>query len=1319
MVSKSNASETRPARLRWFGLGVACWMGMINLGWGQFGGGFLPNPGKRVEESASQTSGTPLDIDRRLRQSINLAEDFLAEGKTPEALEIWQNVLTHAKNALTTHEDWSVTTFAKRKYTIYRPITSEIERRLAKLPAADLRLYRQTYDADAELLLKADPEHLAALEEVVDHYFMSSLGDEAAYYLAMMRFDEGDYVGSARLMQKILASYPESNISPKQLRYRLALTCVRMRDFANAKTYWAEYQDLAGGRVPEIVRRTFRQELARAEKTLEPVADRPASWKMQLGGPARNLDMPALPSDAVDEQLSENWVAPLETQIQQTVSSNQNTRTLVLAGGRIVQVARPLSGSNVRSTVQRKALAEEWRNNGWMPARQLYFDQGRMFVNGNARVLCVDSETGRTLWMGRRYQYEADPAIRYFAAVGGNFNQGPGRLPITIPEIRLFGDRVHPLLTVDDGTIYALEGQWLDWSIKPKDDVVQNTNIVMGMRRARKNWMAAYDARTGKLKWHREAGEAAKDEAESTAAPTGFLAAPVPFGDRLLVPVSMKGELWVYSLHKDTGKTDWKMFLWDEPLDGVSPWSAIGTAVEGADLYIATGMGLVFALDAATGKVHWATRYARQGFRPNANTRAINPATLAAAVKNGWMEDLVIPQGNQLVVLPSDYDHIVTLDRRTGNLLWDSPQVPIEGDPRSTYCLGVSGQGLFVGGKTVVRKYDIPSGRLLWECPVESASGQAALTPSAIYVPNMDSILKIDRETGRLLRETKFVTDTGEPVGNLFSDGRHLFGVGEQRIYALASLTDRMRSLAALIEDGDGQAQLRRMRLHLQQGNRLAAIEDLRAACRKIRQREGLLHSWVAMYGGLEELNLPSQDPETALAMLVESHLPAIAQADRPGDEVSASIHSALETQRGNLIYSALQVIAAEKRSSALKTVLKATVLCTTPKLENFAVRAVADLAGENDRPLLEAALKSGSVPARLAAAEALLQIRPDDAQTLANALLRDPADRVRIRGALVLANQGDRKVLPILGDLLESDDLNVRVQGASVLRALTKQNFHFTAYEKPEVRAAVVAKWKNWIQTEGQTAELAFPLRYGGKLRGRTLYTVYNNSTVYESDEKGAIVWQHSISGPWSCQGLPNGNRLISSFRTRSIYEFDRKGKEVWKQDNLPGTPFSAERLDNGNTLVSCSNNRIYEYNPQGEIAWETSVTGNPRSAKRLDNGNTLIAVYSRNEVVEVDRKGDVVWRAANVNTPITAQRLPNGHTLVAQYNSHLIVELDAAGKTVWQKPWSNPMYDVQRLENGNTLVADSIGWSEIDPDGKTINEVRQTNGVRGICRY
>jgi outer membrane protein assembly factor BamB len=633
---------------------------------------------------------------------------------------------------LTTRPDWNVKISAsqadEREYMIYRSISSEIERRIAKLPPGDLRMYRQTYDADAKVLLDLNGDQMAALEDLVNQYFLSTHGDESAYYLAMLWFDQGDYARSARMLQKILTDYPDSNVSPKQLRLRLALTAARMRDLDSAGKYWAEFQELSGGKVPDGIRLIYNQEIAAAARPPVPQGTNAESWLMHLGGASRNKDMPALPSSAITEKLSENWIVPFETQLEQMVSANNSNTRLVLAVGGAVQLSR--SGRAVGTP--RKPLDQEWRENGWMPARQLYFDQGRMFINANNRVICFDADEGRVLWMGRRYQYEPDQTLQYYAAVSGNAIQGAGRGPLTIPEIRLFGDRLHPLLTIHDNTVYALEGEPLDWGVAPRNDNTQNITYRMGMRRSRRNWLAAYDAATGKLKWHHSPNEAPNQIGEDTV---GYLAAPVPFGDHLLIPVSVKGELWLYSLHQSTGQTDWKVFLWDEPLDGVSPWSAVGTAIEGGDIYLSTGMGLVFALDAATGKVHWANRYPRKSAMSTANMRGFNPALIANAAKNGWIEDVVIPQGNQLVVLPSDYDYIVTLDRRTGDLLWDSCQVPSEGDPRANYCLGVSGEDVFVGGREVVRKYNIPRGKLFWEPWISNSRGRGAVAADAVEVP--------------------------------------------------------------------------------------------------------------------------------------------------------------------------------------------------------------------------------------------------------------------------------------------------------------------------------------------------------------------------------------------------------------------------------------------------------------------------------------------------------------------------------------------------------------------------------------------------------
>lgn len=1277
----------------------------------------FPQAADPNREEANPTEGSPLEVDRRLKQVLAEAEEDLAQGKTAQALERFQFALSRAKNMLTTREDWTIkaghSADAEREYVIYRSITGEIERRLAKLPPADLRLYRQTIDADAELILDGHANEAAALEDVVQQYFLSTHGDESAYHLALLWFDQGDYARSARMLQKILADYPDSNISPKQLRLRLALISARMRDTASAQKYWTEYQDLAGDDIPESVRLIYSQELANAEKSPAPNGSSD-SRTMQFGSPSRNKDMPILPPGALDEKLSDNWIMPFETQLQQTMpNGNDNTQTLVLAGGQVVQVAR--SNTGMMNSVQRKPLDQEWRANGWMPARQLYFDQGRMYINGNNRVTCFDSETGRVLWMGRRYDYEPDQSIRYYSAVNMSAPQGTGRTPITMPEVRLFGDRLHPMMTIHDGTAYALEGTLLDWGKAPRDDSMQNVAYAIGTRRSRQNWLTAYDAMTGKLKWHRAVSELPNEQG---ADQSGFLAAPVPFGDRLLIPVSHKGELWLYSLHQKTGATDWKVFLWDEPLEGVSPWSAVGTAIEGGDIYLATGMGLVFALDAATGKVHWANRYPRNGFRPNANMRAFNPAMLAAAIGVGWMEDVVIPHGNHLVVMPSDYEYIMTLDRSSGNLLWDSHQ-SLFGGERVNYCLGISGEGLFVAGRDIIRRYDITAGRVVWEQPIVNSLGQAALTADAIYVPTEDAILKLDPATGKTLGMTEVFTPTGEPVGNLFSDGRRLYGVGMQRVYELASLSDRMANLEKSISQGDGQAQLTRMRIHLQKGSLEEAIRDLEQGVLKIRKREGVLHSWVALYGGLEELKLTESQPETALRLLVDAHRPAVVGEERPMEGVSDSITSTLENQRGRLLFSALAAIDAKKQHSALSAVLGATALCTAPHLESQAIRTVTAIARPEDQPLLEAALKDGSIPVRLAAAEALIKCFPDRAQDLAQTLLSDPEDRVELRGVKVLANKGDRSMLKVLAALLDSEDIGVRAQSDSILRALTGQNFRFTAYGTPAARADVVAKWNTWIETEGQSAKLNHPVQFEGQQRGRTLFTNYNSGLLVEIDQTGTEVWRKSgISGPWSCQGLENGNRLVTSYRTRTIHEFDESGKEVWKKDNLPGNPFSVQRLNNGNTLVSCGNNHLYEYTPEGGIAWEIGLNGTPRSAQRLDNGNTLVALYSTQEVIELDPQGKIVWTVPNMNLPITAQRLPNGNTVVGQYNTRQIVELDAAGKVVATRQWDNYLYDVQRLPNGNTLIADNSGLKEIDAEGKIIYQ-KPDPGVRGISRY
>lgn len=118
----------------------------------------------------------------------------------------------------------------------------------------------------------------------------------------------------------------------------------------------------------------------------------------------------------------------------------------------------------------------------------------------------------------------------------------------------------------------------------------------------------------------------------------------------------------------------------------------------------------------------------------------------------GGQDDTIIPSGNAIVFAASDFNCIAALDRRSGNLLWESARTPIEGEPESEYVLGISEGIVCVAGGKVVRAYKLDGGRLLWEHILEEQSyGRGMLSKSGIYIPMQDSIARLSVADGELL----------------------------------------------------------------------------------------------------------------------------------------------------------------------------------------------------------------------------------------------------------------------------------------------------------------------------------------------------------------------------------------------------------------------------------------------------------------------------------------------------------------------------------------------------------------------------------------
>ncbi len=450
------------------------------------------------------------------------------------------------------------------------------------------------------------------------------------------------------------------------------------------------------------------------------------------------------------------------------------------------------------------------------------------------------------------------------------------------------------------------------------------------------------------------------------------------------------------------------------------------------------------------------------------------------------------------------------------------------------------------------------------------------------------------------------------------------------------------------------------------------------------------------------------------LRMPIASRTTLVDAATGGDPEIRWRARSILEqaSKQSEQIYYAIAFLVKDHKIPGLiGHILSAIPYFDKPHLQHVAHRALKSIATEKDVPTLRAGLSSKSYAVRIAAivtieSVALKNELGNDTKNLIKSLLPDQDQRVRLAAARAIANFGDRNCFAVLLDLIESDDVAIRSQSISILHGVTRKRFGFIAYDDPKKRKLSIARWRAWVEGEGRTAKLHYPLDETPPFRGHVLVCNYSGNLVTEYDGNGNEIWKkEKLDQPWGVQVLPNNHRLVAACTGKYVVEFDANGNEVWRKKDLPSHPLSVQRLDNGNTLVAtASANKVIEIAPNGEIAWELNLVGFMADADRLPNGLTLVTNYSRGEVAEVDRKGEIVWRIGGFKNPRSAQRLDNGNTLVCDHGHNRVVECDRDGKVVWKYADLATTYDCQRLPDGRTLIGDSSGLRLVEQDGKTI---------------
>jgi hypothetical protein len=202
----------------------------------------------------------------------------------------------------------------------------------------------------------------------------------------------------------------------------------------------------------------------------------------------------------------------------------------------------------------------------------------------------------------------------------------------------------------------------------------------------------------------------------------------------------------------------------------------------------------------------------------------------------------------------------------------------------------------------------------------------------------------------------------------------------------------------------------------------------------------------------------------------------------------------------------------------------------------------------------------------------------------------------------------------------------------------------------------------------------------------------------VMEVTPDKKVVWQFSTTGQvWSCQRLADGNTLVGASSQGKLLIVNPAGQVVKEIKLLSRGGHSclrnARQLTTGNFLVAEEGaGMAREYSADGKLVHGIKVGFAPYSAVRLDNGNTLIC--GQQSMVEVDAADRIVWSLQGAEIPdmgirwfAGVQVLPNGNIFICNAGGKVpFFEVSRAKKIVWQSGAGEPPFPlghgVQRLD-------------------------------------
>ena len=493
---------------------------------------------------------------------LQRAEDGVARGDWKLAIDSLQRVIDDPEGALVARSDG-----ASEDGMLYESARRQATRRIASLPPEGLRAYQLLYDGQAKRLFdRARSEHdPAGLRLIASRYLLTDYGDDASDLLASWALDEGRPGEALALLTDVLELVADRDVPDPLLVGKQAAAYLMLGQNDQAAAIIAGYRRKADPAQP-------------VPGWFASLTSRPASYAWSAATSDEAFSSPYRLAPPIAPSLLESapWVYELP--------------------GTTADLWRRIFDDDPMAPLV-------------LPSSQFVSDGTRLVVRKAAGCAALDAQDLVVLWESSGRRRSGSRRAARGAAAQRNVAPSP-------PPAERVEDYIGGAISVAGGLVFTIERGGVGAGTD-----VQNAPVVLPPNpgadvRENATRLVAYDARSGDVRWQRGASspESAKGPADELV-DVQFRAAPIGVGDRLWVPYFKQSDLFVAVLDPTDGALIHSTLLGSarEPISPAGP--TLRLASSDGMVFVPSGYGALFALDAADATVRWAVQYER-GSRP-------------------------------------------------------------------------------------------------------------------------------------------------------------------------------------------------------------------------------------------------------------------------------------------------------------------------------------------------------------------------------------------------------------------------------------------------------------------------------------------------------------------------------------------------------------------------------------------------------------------------------------------------------------------------------------------------------------------------------